>query len=99
MLNPSSSVLSSGICRQVWAVHELPPCLAVRHAVGGAGGGGGGGWGVVPCSTPVPGVVELENGWVGRVLKGHRAMEDRVGWVGVVLEDCRTTEWLNWNGP
>ena len=37
-------------------------------------------------------------GLVGRVLKGRRAVEDRMIWVERVLEDCRTMEWIGSEG-
>ena len=37
-------------------------------------------------------------GLVGRVLKGRRAMEDRMVWVGRVLEGCTAMEWVGLEG-
>ena len=51
---------------------------------------------VLHSMDPEPSVLgEAQNGWVGRVLKGHRS----TGWVGRVLKGHRSTEQLGWKGP
>ena len=43
----------------------------------------------------------VEVGWVGcigRVLIDHRNTEPQNDWVGRVLKDHGTTEWLGWDG-
>ena len=43
-------------------------------------------------------IIRELNGWIGRVLKDHRAM-GWLGWDGRVLKDHKRTKWLGWKGP